>query len=395
MSARQYPGMVSIPCSIMRGGSSKGAFFLEDDLPLQESARHAVLLAAYGSPDPRQIDGLGGADPLTSKAASVRKSSRPDADLDYTFYQVGVDTARVTMGGTCGNMLAAVVPFALNRNLVQAPEGNGEVAVRVHAVNTGQVFTLRVETSGGLHRAEGDCIIAGVPGQASRILVDFGDCAGSMSGRLLPTGNAMDVLDIDGSPVRVSLVDAATPFVFVRAEDVGAKGTETPEELLAAADVMARLERVRGWAAKVLGLVQDESEARAKTPNVPRVVLTSAPASYVTVRGERVEARDIDVCVRQLAMQKPHKALAVTGSICTAVAAALPGTTVHQTARKTAGEIRLGHPSGSTSARCRLEATESGNWKIARAEIERTARLLMDGCVFVRNCDIAHHEATP
>lgn len=385
-----YPGMLAIPCSYMRGGSSKGAMFLEADLPTNKTRREAILLASYGSPDARQIDGIGGADPLSSKAAVVGPSSRPDADLDYTFYQVGIEAARVSTGGTCGNMLAAVGPFALLRGIIAAPSGRGEVTVRIHATNTSQVFTARFQADSSFPLVDGDSAIAGVPGTSSPILIDFGNCAGSMSGQLLPSGNERDVLNIDGRSVHVSLVDAATPFVFVRAADIGADGQESPSQLATNADVMRRLECVRGWAAQVLKLVVKPDEATAKTPNVPRVVMVSSPRAYVAVNGAKHGAEMMDICVRQLAMQKPHKALAVTGSVCTAVAARIHNSVVAECVTIRSDVLRLGHPSGVTIARCTMGAESPGNYTIKTAEIERTARLIMHGSVLVRESQLEH-----
>lgn len=381
----RHPGMSTIPCSLMRGGSSKGGVFLDSDLPQDPRLRAATLLAAFGSPDARQVDGVGGADPLTSKAAVVGPSRKPGADLDYTFYQVGIDTPRVSMGGTCGNMLAAVGPFALLRGLLSPPKGESEIVALIHATNTGQVITARFETSDGFPSVEGDCAIAGVPGTSSPIRLDFGACSGSTTGQLFPTGRASDVVHVDGKDVLVSLVDVATPFVFVRGSDIGAIGNEPPAALLNSPQVMRRLEVVRGWAAHRLGLVDDPAAAAAATPNVPRVVMVAAPIAYVTVNGAEVRAETMDVCVRQLAMQKPHKALAVTGSVCTAVAARIPNTVVGECAADSGVAVRLGHPSGITSVNCKVTRTSSGDYRVDAAEIVRTARLIMDGHVLVRD----------
>lgn len=362
--------------------------FLDADLPADKARREAVLLASYGSPDARQIDGIGGADPLTSKAAVVGPSSRLDADLDYTFYQIGIDSARVSMGGTCGNMLAAVGPFALLRGVIAPLPGRGEVVVRIHATNTGQVFTARFQSDNNFLLADGESAIAGVPGTSSPIRIDFGNCAGSMSGQLLPSGNERDVLTIDGRSVHVSLVDAATPFVFVRADDVGAYGHESPSQLASNAELMRRLETVRAWAARILKLVCSTEDAAAKSPNVPRVVMVSAPRAFVTLNGEELAADRMDVCVRQLAMQKPHKALAVTGSVCTAVAARIGDSVVAECATAGNEVIRLGHPSGVTTARCTMEMESPGRYTIQSAEIERTARLIMHGTVLVRQSQL-------
>jgi len=357
-------------------------------LPSDSRRRAAVLLAIYGSPDLRQVDGIGGADPLTSKAAVVNRASSDGADLDYTFYQVGIDVPRVSMGGTCGNMLAAVAPFALLRGLLRPPSGSPEMAVRIHATNTGQIFVARFGVQDGYARVDGDCRIAGVPGTSSSIKLDFGDCAGSMSGKLLPTGNATDVIQIDSQSIQVSLVDAATPFVFVRARDIGAIGHELPPVLVTLPGVMQKLEAVRSWAAVVLRLVKSPSEARTTSPNVPRVVMVSPPTGYMSVNGRAMTETDMDVCVRQLAMQRPHKALAVTGSVCAAVAARVKGTVVADCFRASGDTVRLGHPSGVTNVNCRVNRDGVGRYRIDKAEIERTSRLIMHGSVLARESHI-------
>jgi 2-methylaconitate cis-trans-isomerase PrpF len=366
----------------MRGGSSRGGFFLDDDLPQDKTRRDAVLLAAYGSPDGRQIDGIGGSDPLTSKAAVVKKSKRPDADVEYTFYQVGIDQPTVSMGGNCGNMLAAVGPFAIRRGLVPAVEP--ETVVRIYTTNTSQVVTARIPVRNGDPLCEGKCTIAGVPDPGAAIRLDFGNCAGAVSGKLLPTGAARDRIEIDGRQIEVSLIDAATPFVFVNASDIGGIGTELPDDLRGNEDLMGKLEQVRGWAAVVLGLVSRADLARAATPNLPRVIMIAPSMDYQAVGGHVVARTDIDICVRQLAMQRPHKALAVTGAVCTAVACSVPGSVVAEAIGRPLNEVRLGHPSGVLRVASKTRNGSDGKLMIESAQIERTARLIMEGALFVR-----------
>ena len=378
---RAYPRQRAVRCLFMRGGSSRGGFFLAADLPADPRERAALLLAAYGSPDLRQIDGIGGADPLTSKAAIVGPATRPDADVDYTFAQVSLEAAQIGVGGTCGNMLAGVGPFAILRGLVPAVEP--ETVVRIHATNTGQVITARVPVLDGLPAIEGTCRIPGVPGTGARIGLDFGNCAGAVSGTLLPTGRPRDEIEVDGRRVQVSLVDAATPFAFVRAADLGARGTESAAEIAADAALQQRLELVRGWAATVLGLAPSAAAARAASPNVPRVIMVAPPQEYASPEGEVVVAAEADLCVRQMSMQRPHKALAVTGSICTAVAAAVAGTTVAEAASGWhGGPLRLGHPTGVLQVNARV-LRDGDQYVIESAEIERTARAILDGTLYV------------
>jgi len=373
---------VAVPCAFMRGGSSRGGFFLDGDLPPIGPQRDAILLAAYGSPDSRQIDGIGGADPLTSKAAVVRRSERPDADVEYSFYQVGIEQPKVSIGGSCGNMLAAVGPFAIRRGLVKAVEP--ETTVRIYTTNTKQVVTARIPVRNGEPACEGTCTIAGVPDPGAAIRLDFGDCSGAVSGKLLPTGNARDRIEIDGKSIEVSFIDAATSFVYVKASDIGGTGTETQDELRSNEPLMARLEKVRGWAAVVLGLVSSPEQARTQTPNIPRVIMIAPPSPYRSVSGAEIAASDVDICVRQLAMQRPHKALAVTGAVCTAVANAVPGSIVAEVVGKPVADVRLGHPSGVLRVASRTRRDANGGIVIESAEIERTARLIMEGALFIR-----------
>lgn len=372
------PQQVSVRALFMRGGSSRGAVFLEEDLPADPQERAALLLACYGSPDRRQIDGVGGSDPLTSKAAVVGRSLRPDADLDYTFLQIGIDRAMVSSGGNCGNMLAAVGPFAVLRGLVEPQEP--ETSVRIYTTNTGQVVTARFQVAGGYPCVEGEARVPGVPGTGSTIALDFGDCAGAVSGKLLPTGSVRDMVRLGSREVAVSFVDAATPFVFVPASALGATGAETPAEIIADAALMADLEEIRGWAATVLGLVERREDAARLSPNIPRVIMVSAPQDYASPDGP-VRAQDMDVCVRQMAMQKPHNTLAVTGAVCSAVASRLPGSVVAELSRGKGERTLLGHPAGVLGVSARVVADGEG-WRIERAAVERTARLLMAGELF-------------
>ena len=372
----------AIPCAFMRGGSSRGGFFLDDDLPQDKAERDAVLLAAYGSPDDRQIDGIGGADPLTSKAAVIKLSQRPDADVEYTFYQVGIDKPAVSTGGSCGNMLAAVGPFAIRHGLVKAMEP--ETTIRIYTTNTRQVVIARIPVHMGEASCEGDCSIAGVPDTGAAIKLDFGDCSGAVSGKLLPTGAARDLIEVGGRKIAVSLIDASTPFVYVNAADVGGTGTELPDALRNDADLMGKLEQVRGWAAVALGLVARPELAKEASPNIPRVIMIAPPTDYKAINGHEVRAGDIDICVRQLAMQRPHKALAVTGAVCTAVASSVPGSIVAEQIGKSLPEVRLGHPSGVLRVASRVRQDPNGKVVVESAQIERTARLIMEGALYVR-----------
>jgi 2-methylaconitate cis-trans-isomerase PrpF len=298
VTAVDSPELIPVRATLMRGGSSKGLYFLDSDLPSEKMMRDAILLASYGSPDARQVDGVGGADPLTSKAAIVGLSQRDDADVEYTFCQVGIEDAAVSTGGNCGNMLSGVGAFAILRGLVTGVDPL--TTVRIFTTNTQQVVIASIPTQGGIPVWDGDCAIAGVPDTGATIRLDFGDCSGAVSGKLLPTGKSIDIVKINHKEIPLSLIDAATPFVFVRASDIGATGYETPDQMRNNSLLMATLEQVRGWAAVQLGIVSNPEEALAKSPNVPRVMMIAPTADYETPQGKRVSKLEADVCVRQL-----------------------------------------------------------------------------------------------
>ena len=379
--------VVPIRCSILRGGTSRGIFFLENDLPRGRSAIEPILLDVFGSPDIRQIDGLGGATSQTSKAAIVGPPSRPDADVDYTFAQVSVTDALVDWGGNCGNISSAVGPFAIDQGLVRADEP--VTTVRIHNTNTAKVIVAHVPTAGGRARIDGDFAIPGVPGTGSRILLEFDEPAGSVTGALLPTGRACDDLVLaDGRTVHVSVVDAGNPTVFLRAADLGLSGTELPAALDAAHAATAVLEEARSIVAEMLGLVPDRRDATRLSPGLPKVGYVSAPVGYPTSAGDRVEAVDCDLVGRLMSMQTAHKSYMTTGAIATAAAAFVPGTVVAdavrpRSERPEAETIRIGHPYGVMHAVVRADDLTDPS-TIRAIAVGRTARHILDGQVWVR-----------
>lgn len=344
----------------MRGGTSKGGYFLADDLPADTSARDAFLLAAMGSPDPRQIDGMGGADPLTSKVAVVRPSEREGIDVDYLFLQVFVDQALVSDQQNCGNILAGVGPFAIERGLV--PAGDEETRVAIYMENTGQVAVATVETPGGVVRYDGEARIDGVPGSHAPIPLEFRDTAGSSCGALLPTGNASDMLE----GVECTLIDNGMPCVVFRAEDVGASGYETRDELESEAlgSVREKIEAIRLAAGPMMNL-GDVSE---KT--VPKMTLVAAPRNGGAIT------------TRVFIPHRAHASIGVLGAVTAATACLVEGSPAHALAdipdgpRKT---LSIEHPSGEMS--CVLEVDDQG--EVTSAALLRTARKLMDGEIFV------------
>jgi 4-oxalomesaconate tautomerase len=341
----------------MRGGTSKGAVFLADDLPQETPARDAFLLRVMGSPDPRQIDGMGGADPLTSKVAVVSKSAREGVDVDYLFLQVFVDQAIVTDAQNCGNMLAAAGPFAIERGLVAAT--GDETRVAIFMVNTGQIAVASVQTPGGMPTYAGDARIDGVPGTAAPIPLEFRDTAGSSCGALLPTGNVVDVIE----GVACTLIDNGMPCVVFKASDVGATGYEDRDTLDAADDLKAKIEAIRLKAGPLMNL-GDVTEK-----SVPKMMLVAAPAHGGAVT------------VRSFIPHRAHATIGVLGAVSVATACLVAGSpaaevaVVGEGARKT---LSVEHPTGEMS--CVLELGEDG--QVATAALLRTARKLMDGTVF-------------
>lgn len=375
---------VGIPVVIIRGGTSKGLFFHEADLPKDQKLRDEILLAAMGSPDPRQIDGMGGSYSTTSKVAIIGPSTRPDADVDYTFAQVSVTQALVDYKGNCGNISAGVGPFAIDEGLVEAKEPM--TVVRIHNTNTGKIIHAEVAVRDGKADIYGDTVIPGVPGTGAEIRLGFVDPGGSVTGKLLPTGNARDEWDIPGfGPLTVSCVDAANPLVFVRAADLGMTGTESAETIDANERWLDLLETIRSVAAEKCGIIDDYRRATDESPAVPKIAIVAPPASYKTAVGEEISADDIDLCARIMSMQKAHRAYALTGGIATAAAACIPGTVVEEVVRKDRdpeAPIRLGHPGGAMPLYAVAE-TVNGEVQIRSVKSVRTSRRLMEGTVYV------------
>jgi 2-methylaconitate cis-trans-isomerase PrpF len=357
--------------------------FHDRDLPQERALRDQVILAAFGSPDSRQIDGLGGADSLTSKTAIVGPPTT-NADVDYTFGQVSITAPLVDYGSNCGNISSAVGPFAIDEGLVPASEP--VTKVRIHNTNSRKIIVAEVPTQDGMPVCVGDYAISGVPGTGAKITLDFLDSGGAVTGRLLPTGQPRDVLDLGHlGKFEVSVVDAATAVVFVKAKDLGLTGTETPNRINADQALLALLEAIRGAAAVLVGKAREPEEAAKKSPSVPKIAFVGPPASYETASGETVQENSIDVVSRIMSMQKAHKAYAVTGAICTAAAASLEGTVVSEVLESFKGdEVRLGHAGGTLSVEISIEDV-SGEMVLRRAALGRTARRIMEGYVYVPN----------
>jgi len=372
-----------IPCSILRGGTSKGLFFLRSDLPLEEKEVESALLRLMGSPDKKQIDGLGGAVSTASKVAILAPSDRPDADVLYTFAQVSVDKPFVSWAGNCGNISSAVGPFAIESGLVKAADG--VTTVRIYNVNTGKVIAADVQTPGGSVQYDGDCVIPGVPGSAAPVRLSFLDPAGSAGQGLLPTGNARDTLDVGGvGRIEVSIVDATNPLCFVRAADVGMTGRELPSDIDKNGELLTALERIRGACALRMNLISDISLSASVSPGIPKMTVVSPPQDYTTPDGGNVSGRDIDVTVRMMSMQKAHPTCAMTGAMCIVTAAALSGSVVYDLRRPGADfrDFRIGHPAGVISAGVETRE-EGGKTRILSVSGIRTARLMMSGTAYL------------
>lgn len=376
-----------VPCTIMRGGTSKGLFFLEEDLPKEEQLRDKLLLEVMGSPDKKQINGLGGATSVTSKVAILRRSQREDADVDYTFCQVSVDKPLVSLKGNCGNISSGVGPFAIEKGLVEGVEPITKV--RIFNTNTNKIIEEEVPFANGSVVYDGDYAIAGVPGTASPLKLSFVEPAGSMpqeigQGQLLPTGNVVDTLDVPGlGELEVSIVDAANPLVFVKAKDISLRGDELPEEIDQSEKWLELLERIRGVAAVKLGLCSDYRKSAWETPGIPKMTFVAEAADYVTTSGEKIAKEDIDLLSRMMSMQKTHPNYAMTGAMCTAAAAVIPGSVVNQVLRKDWNKktLRIAHPGGVIDAGVSYEETQDGV-KIHSTFGYRTAKLLMDGVAY-------------
>ncbi|HTH26866.1 MAG TPA: 4-oxalomesaconate tautomerase [Sphingobium sp.] len=344
-------------CMWMRGGTSKGGYFLKGDLPADPAERDALLLRVMGSPDPRQIDGMGGADPLTSKVALVSKSARAGIDVDYLFLQVFVDQAIVTDAQNCGNILAGVGPFAIERRLV-APAGD-ETPVAIYMENTGQVAVATVQTPGGKVRYAGDAAIDGVPGTHAPVPLAFRDAAGSSCGALLPTGHASDMVN----GVAVTLIDNGMPCVVMKAEDVGITGYEDRDSLDGNAELKARIEAIRLIAGPMMNL-GDVAEK-----SVPKMMLVAPPRHGGAVT------------VRSFIPHRAHATIGVLGAVSVATACLIEGSPAAEVALVPGGNrktLSVEHPTGEMS--CVLEVDDTGT--VSSAALLRTARKLMDGVVF-------------
>jgi 2-methylaconitate cis-trans-isomerase PrpF len=377
---------LKIPAVFMRGGTSNAVVFNAKDLPADRAQWDEIFLAAIGSPDPygRQLDGMGGGVSSLSKVCVVGPSTRGDADIDYTFAQVQVKEAKVEYGANCGNMSAAMGPFAVDEGLVKA--GGKEALVRVHNTNTRKIIWSRFPLDGGQAAVDGDLAIPGVAGTGAPVKLEFREPGGAGTGKLLPTGNVSDTLDVPGvGKIRVSMVDAANPCVFVRAQDLGIKGTELPDEIEGNAELMKKLSAVRVAGSVAMGIAKTPEEA-AKRASIPFVGFVAPPQDAKTLTGDTIKAGEVDLTGRMMSNGQAHRALPLTCTLCLAVAARLEGSVVHELARANPNpeaEIRIAMPSGVLTAAASVRKLE-GQWHADQGAFYRTQRRMFEGQVLVR-----------
>ncbi len=376
-----------IPAVYMRGGTSKGVFFLAEDLPSDPQARDRILMRVIGSPDRygKQTDGMGGATSSTSKVVILAKSKRPDCDVDYLFGQVAIDQPLVDWSGNCGNLSAAVGPFAISMGLVGAP-ADGTATVRIWQANIKKKIVSHVPMTDGEVQELGDFQLDGVAFPAAEVELEFLDPADDEgeAGATFPTRNHIDVLDVPGvGRIEATLINAGNPTVFVDAASLGLKGTELQGDVNGDKALLARVEAVRAWGAVAMGDAATPEEATATRQHTPKLAFVAKPAGYTASDGRPVEAGSIDLLARIFSMGVLHHAMTGTGAVAIAAAAAIPGTLVHRVASVGAdGRVRFGHPSGTLKVGA--EVRKDGNrWKVTKVLMSRSARRLMEGWVRV------------
>ncbi|MET3463561.1 2-methylaconitate cis-trans isomerase PrpF [Variovorax atrisoli] len=389
-----FAPQIRIPATYMRGGTSKGVFFRLQDLPeaaqLPGKARDALLLRVIGSPDPygKQIDGMGAATSSTSKAVILSKSERPGHDVDYLFGQVSIDQPFVDWSGNCGNLSAAVGPFAISNGLVDAARvpRDGVAVVRIWQANIGKTIVAHVPMTDGAVQETGDFELDGVTFAAAEVQLEFMDPAAEeegAGGAMFPTGNLVDELEVPGvGRLRATMINAGIPTIFVEAEAIGYKGTELQDAINGDAAALARFEAIRAHGAVRMGLIANVGEAAGRQ-HTPKVAFVARPASYTASSGKPVAAGDIDLLVRALSMGKLHHAMMGTAAVAIGTAAAIPGTLVNLAAG--GGErsaVRFGHPSGTLRVGAQA-ARVDGEWRVTKAVMSRSARVLMEGWVRV------------
>jgi 2-methylaconitate cis-trans-isomerase PrpF len=378
---------IRIPAVFMRGGTSKAIVFHQKDLPTERRLWDEIFLTAIGSPDPygRQLDGMGGGVSSLSKVCVVGPSTRPDADIDYTFAQVLVKDGRVDYSSNCGNMTSAMGPFALDEGLVKA--AGKEALVRIHNTNTHKIIHARFPLHKGSAAVDGELEIPGVAGTGAPVRLEFLQPGGATTGKLLPTGKAIETLEVPGlGRIEVSMVDAANACVFVRARDIGLTGIEMPEALEADSEAMRKLGAIRIAAAVAMGIARNAAEAAESLSN-PAIGIVAEPQDAKMLSGAPIHADRVDLTARMLSKGQTHRALPLTRALCMAVAARIEGTLVHEAVRPVGDpddEIRIGMPSGVLVAAACVR-NRNGQWDVERGAFLRTQRRLFEGRVLMRS----------
>ncbi len=365
--------MKKFPCSLLRGGTSKGVFFKEEDLPIDKSLWSTFLLDVMGSPDSKQIDGLGGANSLTSKVAIVSKSNISNVDVDYTFAQVSINDKKVDIKGNCGNISSAVALFAINEKLVTASEGQNTVSI--YNTNTHKTIFSTISVENEVVVEEGNLQISGVPGTAAPVYVKFSNPQGAVTGKLLPTGNPIDHIKTSFGSLDISIIDAANPLVYIKAEDLNLKGTELPCEF--DKELLKKIEEIRCIAAQICGFTNREN-ATKESPAVPKATIISQTQNYTDSNGKKHLSSDYDISIRMMSMQKPHNALAITGAVCITMAVKVKGSLVNMIVKHKNDKLLIAHPSGIMST----QYSKKDN--LVLIGVERTARMIMSGFVYTK-----------
>jgi 2-methylaconitate isomerase len=375
----------SIPAVFMRGGTSNALVFHRHDLPANEAEWSALFLAAMGSPDPngRQLNGMGGGISSLSKICVIGPSTRSDADIDYSFFQIGVSDESVDISGNCGNMSSAMGPFALDEGLVAAPVDGGEAKVRIHNTNTSKVIVGTFPTEAGRARVTGEFNLDGVAGTGAPVRLEFLDPGGAGTGRLLPTGNAIDRLDVPGlGVIDASMVDAANPCVFIDAASVGRKGTELPDALDGDEECLTALEAIRCAASVAMGIAPTP-EAAAAIPSIPKVAMVFSPTASPTLSGRMLAEDDFDIGIRMISIGRPHRAVPLTGGICLAVAVRIPDSLPSRLAKSGPEAIRVGQPSGILTVDAEVTIASDTTAHAVHGAVYRTARRMFEGNVLI------------
>lgn len=371
-----------IRAAFIRGGSSKGTFFLKDDLPADRSRWDDIFLTVTGSPDPynRQLNGMGGGLSSVSKVMVIGLSDRADAEIEYTFGQVAVDKPVVDYSANCGNLSSAVAPFALQRGLISVPKDATEAEIRIYNTNTKKILVAKFPVRNGLYDPRGDCEIPGVAGTGAPIAMNVLDPGGSATPGLMPTGAPVDTLELlDGSTIEASMIDACNAAVFVRASDLGLTGRESPDEIEAMPGLMDRLDRIRRAAGVRMGLGATPEDVPL---GIPKIAFVAPPMDYISIDKNENPADSFDIAVRMISMERVHRALPLTAVMCVAAAARIPGSLTKEASRPVGDEVRIGTPSGCIVGGADVDV-RNDTVHVEKTRVFRTMRMLMDGEVIV------------